>query len=56
MRLNSPKQITWIISLILGIVGIVGYFVTIPFVTVYAFWFVVVGLVLMLLATALKGL
>jgi len=56
MRLNAPKQVTWIIALILGILGILGVLVTIPVVTDLAFWLVVLGLALMLLATLLEGL
>ncbi len=56
MRLNAPKQITWFISLFLGVVAVVGYFVTIPYVTPYVFWLLLVGLVLLLAGNALKGL
>ena len=56
MKLSAPKQITWIIALILGIVGILGTLVTIPIISGIAFWLVVVGLALLLLATAMEGL
>lgn len=56
MKLNAPKQIVWIIAVIVGVLGILGHFVVIPFVSAYAFWFVVVGFVLLALATLLKGL
>ncbi|HSJ53775.1 MAG TPA: hypothetical protein VLC52_08490 [Anaerolineae bacterium] len=56
MRLNAPRQVTWIIALILGILGILGFLVTIPVITDLAFWLVVLGLALMLLATLLEGL
>jgi hypothetical protein len=56
MRLSAPKQVTWIIALILGIVGILGALVTIPVISSLAFWIVVVALALMLLATYLEGL
>jgi hypothetical protein len=56
MRLSAPKQVTWIIALILGVLGVVGAFVVIPLVSTYAFWVVVAGLALLLLATLLKGL
>ena len=56
MKLSAPKQISWIISLILAIAGVLGVFVTIPVISVYAFWIVVIGLALMLLATLLEGL
>ena len=30
MRLNAPKKITWWIAVILGVVGVIANFVTIP--------------------------
>ncbi len=56
MKLNAPKKITWIIALILGIIGILGVLISIPFISGIAFWIEVVALALMLLATAMKGL
>ncbi|MDD3827005.1 MAG: hypothetical protein GX597_04530 [Anaerolineaceae bacterium] len=56
MRLNAPRQVTWIIALILGILGLIGAVVTIAVLTDLAFWLVLVGLALMLLATLLEGL
>lgn len=56
MQLSAPKQVTWIIALILGIVGILGALVTIPVISGLAFWIVVVGLALLLLATFMEGL
>jgi hypothetical protein len=57
MRLNAPKQIVWIIALILGVLGILGTFTEIPLVSEseYAFWFVVVGWLLLIIATVAKG-
>ena len=55
MKLSAPKQQVWIIAVILGILGIVGTFIAIPFVTAYAFWFVVVGFVLLFLGTLFAG-
>jgi len=56
MKLSAPKQITWLIALILGILGLIGALFTVPFLSTYAFWFVLVGLVLMLIATFIEGL
>jgi hypothetical protein len=56
MKLNAPKTITWWIAVILGVVGIIGSFVAIPFISVYAFWLVAIAFVLLALATALSGL
>jgi hypothetical protein len=56
MKLNAPTKNWWWISVILAIIGLIGYFVAIPFVSVYAFWFVVVGFVLLALSTVMKGM
>ena len=56
MSLNAPKQITWVIALIIGVIGILAELVTIPTISGFAFWLVVVAFVLLLLATYLKDL
>ena len=56
MKLNAPREVTWWIALIVGVVGIIGSFVTLPVISTIAFWLVVAALALMLVATALKGL
>jgi hypothetical protein len=55
MKLNAPKKITWIVSLILGLLSLLSYFVAIPFVTVNLFWFMGVAWLLLILSTFLKG-
>ena len=55
MRLNAPKKWVWWLSVLLAVVSVVGYFVTIPFVTVYGFWILGVGWLLLFLGTLLKG-
>jgi hypothetical protein len=56
MKLSSPKVITWWIAVIVGVVGILATFVTIPVLSGFAFWLVVIAFVLLALATALEGL
>jgi hypothetical protein len=56
MRLSSPKQSTWWVAVILGALGIIGTFVSIPFVSTYAFWVLALGWLLLVLATFLKNL
>jgi hypothetical protein len=56
MRLSAPKQAVWVIAVILGVLGILGTFVVLPFVTVYSFWLVAAGFVLLALATLLDGM
>lgn len=55
MRLTPPKKIVFWISLILGAVGLIAKLVTIPFISAFAFWLVLVGLILLLLGVALRG-
>ena len=58
MKLNAPKQTTWLIALIIGVIGILGELITIPVISIsgIAIWLVVVAFVLLLLATVLSNL
>jgi uncharacterized membrane protein HdeD (DUF308 family) len=57
MKFSAPKQITWIIALILGVVGILANLASIPVITpVIGFWLLVVGWLLLLIATITRGL
>ncbi|HXV42822.1 MAG TPA: hypothetical protein VEC96_07145 [Anaerolineae bacterium] len=55
MKLSAPTQLAWIIALILGIVGVIASLVTIPVLSAYAFWIVVIGWLILIIATAIKG-
>jgi len=54
MKLNAPKNITWIIALVVGVLGIIGHLA--GFFGVFAFWLVVIGFAILVLSTLLKGL
>lgn len=57
MKLSQPKFITWLIALLLGVAALLGGLGVVPALEgTIAFWLAFVGLVLMLLATAVKGL
>jgi uncharacterized membrane protein HdeD (DUF308 family) len=56
MKLSAPKKVTWWIAVILGVLGILATFVSLPLVSANAFWFVAIGFVLLALATLLNGL
>jgi hypothetical protein len=55
MALSAPTRPVWIVAIILGVLGLLGKFVAIPFVTAYAFWLLAVGFVVLAIGTALKG-
>lgn len=56
MKLNAPKVVTWLLALILGIVGVWGELMTVPLISDIHFWLVTAALGLMLLATYFAGL
>ncbi len=56
MRLSRPKNVTWWIAVILGVLGIISQFVAIPVLSDGSFWLVAAGFVLLALATYLKDL
>ena len=53
LKLRTPSQIAWIISLILGAVGVIAKFVVIPTVSTYDFWLVAAGWLVLLVATVM---
>ncbi len=55
MRLTPPTKNVFTISVILAALGLIGTLVSIPFVSAYAFWFVVIGYVLLFLGNTAKG-
>ncbi len=57
MKLNAPGKPAWVISLILGVVALLGYFNVSPavyFRQLHIFWIMTVGWLVLLLATFLK--
>ena len=57
MRLNAPKKMTFLIALLLCLAGLVGMIQGgIPYVTEYAFWYVLGGFMLLTAGCLAKGL
>ena len=57
MKLSAPKQITWVIAVILGLLGVLGGLVdTLPVLGEYGGWLVFAGFALLALATMVDGL
>ena len=55
MKITAPTKNVFWIATALSVLGLVASFVSIPFVSANAFWFVVIGNVLLWLGVALKG-
>jgi len=57
MTLSSPKTVTWVIALILGLVGILSNLVALPVISaMVGFWLLALAFLLLLVATIVKGL
>lgn len=55
MKLTPPKQSTFWIALILAVLGLLGTFVSIPLVSANAFWFALLGYVVLAAGNYVKG-
>ncbi len=55
MKLSAPKQLTFIVALVLAAFGVVAFF-AIPALSGASFWLVVVGFVALALGNLLQGL
>jgi hypothetical protein len=55
MQLSAPTQVVFIIAVILAVLAVIGVFVSIPFVSAYAFWFAIVGFVVLAAGCLMKG-
>ena len=51
---SAPSKFVWIIGLILGILGIIGHFVSVDFLTTYNYWLLLAGFVLLALGTTFR--
>jgi predicted membrane channel-forming protein YqfA (hemolysin III family) len=56
MKLQKPKVLTFWISVVLAILGVLAHLGIIAALASYGIWFVVVGFVLLLLGTLFSGL
>ena len=56
MKLNAPKKITWMISLIIAIIAAVAHWLfDLGFLTQYSFLFLFIAYLILWLGTFLKG-
>ncbi len=55
MKLSRPKQITFWIAVILAVLGVIASLVTVPVLSGFAFWLVVIGFVVLAAGNLLEG-
>ena len=56
MKLSPPKVLTWWICVLVGGLGVLATLVKIPTISGFAPWLVIIGFVLLVIATLVKGL
>jgi hypothetical protein len=55
MKPSAPKNITWIIGLICGILGIIGHFTTVQFLSEHNYTLLLIGFIALAVGTSFKG-
>lgn len=55
MNLNAPTQIVFIIAVVLAVLALLGALVSIPFVSAYAFWILLIGFIVLAGGVVMKG-
>jgi len=55
MNLSAPTQVIFWISLILAILALIGYFVVLPFISLYAFWLAIIAYIVLAAGCLMKG-
>ncbi|MET0759716.1 MAG: hypothetical protein ABWZ56_04820 [Flavobacterium sp.] len=56
MNPSAPKNITWIIGLICGILGIIGHFSQVQILTEHSFTLLLIGFLVLAIGTSVKGI
>lgn len=56
MKPSAPTKLVWIIALLLGIIGIIGHFITIEYVSGISYWLLLAGFALLAIGTSVKGI
>lgn len=56
MSPSSPKQITWILGLVLGILGIIGHYAKVQILTEHNYLLLLVGFIVLAAGTSFRGI
>ncbi len=55
MKLSAPKQLTFWIAVIVAVIGLLAQLITIPVLSGFAFWLVVIGFIILALGNLVHG-
>ncbi|GAO29293.1 hypothetical protein [Geofilum rubicundum] len=53
---SAPKKITWIIGIIAGILGIIGHYARVDFLTEHNYVLLLAGFIVLAVGTTFKGI
>jgi hypothetical protein len=56
LNLSAPKNTTWWIAIVLGVLGLLGSLMTIPVISGLSLWLLFLGFALLAVATMVDGL
>lgn len=56
MNIGAPKVVTFVLSLILVVLALVGHLKPVAYLTQYQFWLAIIGYVVLMLGVTMKGL
>ncbi|UCH50808.1 MAG: hypothetical protein JSV54_07270 [Chloroflexota bacterium] len=56
MKLTAPTKVWFWVAVALAAVGLLAVLITIPFLSSIAFWILLVGFIILMLANLLKGM
>lgn len=51
---SAPKKITWIIGLVIGLLGIIGHFVDVQFLSEHNYTLLLIGFIVLAIGTTFK--
>ncbi len=55
MKLSAPKKVTFWVAVVVAVIGVLASLVTIPLLSGFAFWLVVIAFIILLLGNLVKG-
>ncbi len=56
MNLSAPKQVTFWIAVVLAVLGILAQLITIPVLSGFAFWLVVIAFIVLAIGNLAEGI
>ena len=56
MNLSAPKQRTFLVAVVLAAIGLISFLVTIPVISDWDFWLVLIGFILLAAGTLFDNL